>query len=104
MEDDVQISDTSFALSNPSISCEVDMREINFLLVDDEIFNLIVLKELCQQAFYNSTIFEAKDGAEAINIIMKQDRKNKPINLVFMDCMMPVKDGFQASREIFQLY
>ncbi len=67
--------------------------EMKILICDDE--NLIreVIKEyLILEQF---TVFEASNGLEAINII-----KNKDIDLVIMDIMMPKMDGYQTIKEI----
>lgn len=66
---------------------------MKILICDDE--NLIreVIKEyLILEQF---TVFEASNGLEAINII-----KNKDIDLVIMDIMMPKMDGYQTIKEI----
>jgi len=63
------------------------------LIVDDEPTNRMVLRESLQRA--GADIIEAEDGRQAVEHCMKQD-----FDLIFMDCQMPVVDGFEATRKI----
>ena len=49
-------------------------------------------------------ILKAGNGADAIKIIKEYDRKGCGINIVFMDCNMPIMNGYDASRKIKSLY
>ena len=74
----------------------MDMSEniLKILICDDSMLMRKKLKgslKLCG----SFAIFEATDGQRAIDIY----KENKP-NLVFMDIVMPVKDGIQAVLEI----
>ena len=63
------------------------------LIVDDEPVNRLVLRESLQQAgFY---VVEATNGMEAVDWC-----KKRKFDLVFMDCLMPVMDGFAAATAI----
>lgn len=66
---------------------------MNVLIVDDEILIREVVKEYCLNEKYN--IFEASNGEEAINIV-----KRSNIDIVILDIMMPLLDGFSACKEI----
>jgi CheY-like chemotaxis protein len=64
------------------------------LLVEDQKYNLIVLKKMLEQSGIH--VISADNGEEAINIC----RENKNIDLVLMDLKMPVMDGYEAMTEI----
>jgi CheY-like chemotaxis protein len=50
------------------------------------------------EEFYSLKCTLAFNGKEAINII--EDRKCCSFSLIFMDCMMPIMDGYEATRLI----
>ena len=47
---------------------------------------------------------QAFDGQQALNMVIKNVRKNQmkmcDYDMIFMDCNMPVKDGYESSRSI----
>ena len=58
------------------------------LIVDDTYENLYLLKVILEEAGFK--VIEAKDGSEGLN----QLYKNKNIDLIISDILMPVMDGF----------
>jgi CheY-like chemotaxis protein/signal transduction histidine kinase len=64
------------------------------LLVDDDMRNTFALSKLLKKHGLNLVI--ADNGQMALDKL----RENKAIDLVIMDIMMPVMDGYQAMREI----
>lgn len=60
------------------------------LVVDDEIRNVFALGKILEE--HDIDVFEAENGAVAIDIL----KENKEIDLVLMDVMMPVLDGYEA--------
>ncbi len=66
---------------------------LTILIVDDEPVNRLVLCEFLQQAGF--AVVEASDGREAVEWC-----KKRKFDLVFMDCLMPVMDGFAAATAI----
>lgn len=68
------------------------MRRV--LIVDDNQNNLLTL-ELLLENFENLEILTAINGKEAVEIC-----QNKDIELIFMDIMMPIMDGIEATKEI----
>lgn len=64
------------------------------LLVEDQKFNLLVLKMMLEKL--GITVIPAKNGQEAVNICSE----NKNIDLILMDLKMPVMDGYKAMIEI----
>lgn len=68
---------------------------MKILVVDDEAGIRDVIREYLENESYE--VLEAKNGKEAIQII-----EENHIDLLIMDIMMPVLDGFSAVKEIFQ--
>ncbi|MFZ4549550.1 MAG: response regulator, partial [Bacteroidales bacterium] len=64
------------------------------LVVDDEIRNVYALGKILEDREID--VFEAENGAVAIEVL----KGNKEIDLVLMDVMMPVMDGYEAMRAI----
>lgn len=71
---------------------------INILIADDNIDNRTVLHSLLDES-ENVQIFEASNGQEAL-----ESCQIKQMDLVFMDIMMPVMNGFEATRQIKELH
>jgi len=63
------------------------------LIVDDELSNRIVLNALLKKMEY--TTIQAENGAQAIELF-----KEAQPDIIFMDIMMPVMDGFDATTQI----
>ncbi|MDJ0881333.1 MAG: fused response regulator/phosphatase [Gammaproteobacteria bacterium] len=63
------------------------------LIVDDEMTNRLILRSLLKKQGYET--IEAENGQQAIDLF-RQDRPN----MIFMDVMMPVMDGYEATRII----
>jgi signal transduction histidine kinase/ActR/RegA family two-component response regulator len=68
-------------------------RAINILLVDDTEINRMVVMAILDQPNIRFSI--AENGLEAVNLF-----KQSEFDLILMDCLMPVMDGFEASRQI----
>ncbi|OLQ84300.1 hybrid sensor histidine kinase/response regulator [Vibrio ponticus] len=67
------------------------------LLVEDNSVNQKVASLILEKAGYQYDI--AENGQIAVDMY----RKENGYHLILMDCMMPVKDGFEATREIRRL-
>ena len=63
------------------------------LIVDDEKTNRLILKSLLVKQGYQT--IEAVNGQEAIDLFDQE----KP-SIIFMDVMMPIIDGYEATRQI----
>ena len=72
----------------------VDISAQHILIVDDNEINRQVAQFILEP--YGPTVLSAVNGAEAI----EQLRHNPDINLVLMDCNMPVLNGYDATRAI----
>lgn len=64
------------------------------LLVDDDIRNIFALAQILEEK--EIEILEAENGQVAIDVL----EKNPDIDLVLMDIMMPVLDGYKAMKKI----
>ncbi|MGL2962858.1 ATP-binding protein [Flavobacterium sp. RSB2_4_14] len=67
----------------------------NILIVEDNTINMFLAKTLVKKMVPNGTIYEAINGAEAI-----EQFKNNSLDLILMDVQMPIKNGYEASTEI----
>lgn len=70
------------------------MENVKILICDDSILARKQLKDILVEHGYNNFL-EASNGQEAIDVY----KENNP-ELVFVDIVMPVKDGVQAIHEI----
>jgi len=72
---------------------EVRMMTKTILVVDDE----VKIRELLDQHLTNEgyEVLQASNGAEAVEIV-----RNQPVDLVILDLMMPVMDGYATLREL----
>ena len=63
------------------------------LVVEDVATNQFVISDILEAL--GCTVEIAENGAEAVSMVAE-----RPYDLVFMDCQLPVMDGFEATREI----
>jgi len=63
------------------------------LVVDDDLTNRMVLCALLKESGYKSIV--AENGQEAVNIV-----NDNHIDIILLDVMMPVMDGYQAAKTI----
>lgn len=69
-------------------------NEVSILITDDVEDNRLILKNICKK-LGGIKILEAVNGLEATQIAESQE-----IDIVLMDVMMPVMDGFEATKII----
>jgi CheY-like chemotaxis protein len=63
------------------------------LVVEDNAVNRIIAEEMLQSLGLD--IIEAEDGLEALDVLSRRS-----VDLVLMDCQMPVMDGYTATLHI----
>ena len=63
------------------------------LIVDDEKTNRLILRSLLLKQGYE--IVEAADGQQAVDLFHQEQP-----GIIFMDVMMPIMDGYEATRQI----
>ncbi len=64
------------------------MGNANFLVVDDDLINRKLMSAMLKKQPFASTVLEASNGQEAVEML-----KSQPIDLVFLDLIMPIMDG-----------
>lgn len=72
-------------------------RAWTFLVADDHPVNRLLLKQVLQNAWPHSLVLEAVDGQKTLDVLC-----GHAVDLVFMDMVMPVMDGIDATRLIRQ--
>lgn len=75
----------------------MNVNDLKILICDDSLLSRKKLKD-CISKLNCASIYEAADGEEAVSSF----RDNRP-DIVFMDIIMPKKDGIEALKEILEL-
>ena len=74
------------------------LSEANILVVDDNDINIEVVKGMFNG--FVKSVFSAKDGLQALSLLEKSSKGSVHVDLVLMDCSMPIMDGFECTRAI----
>jgi len=90
----VENEDFNHTTDETVIIDDIDLSDLNILVVDDDIKNIFVLDGVLQD--YNANVYTAYNGEEAIETL----EQNSQIDIVLMDIMMPVMDGYEAIQKI----
>ena len=78
------------------------------MIVDDVYFNIEILKDVMQQVFnidVEREVVEAFNGQQAIMKYLQLNKEHNnrcPIELILMDCDMPILNGFKATEFILK--
>jgi CheY-like chemotaxis protein/nitrogen-specific signal transduction histidine kinase/HPt (histidine-containing phosphotransfer) domain-containing protein len=82
-------------VENPTALASPEKAPFRLLMVDDEETNRIVMMETFRRTGVEMIL--AANGGEAIELF-----RNGHFDLIFMDCQMPVVDGYEATRTILK--
>ncbi len=82
-------------IENKSIINKIEGDHL-ILIAEDENLNFIFYEETIRKMYSNIRIIRAENGIEAVEIC----KRNKQIELVFMDIKMPIMNGIEACRQI----
>ena len=80
---------------NSEIFEDINLEGKNILIVDDDIKNIFVLDSALKE--FNANTLTAFNGQEAIDILKTT---NTHIDLILMDIMMPIMNGYEAMEII----
>lgn len=100
----VAFNEPTLALSSaaPAVATEGRgrLKHAHVLVAEDNPVNQTLVASMLEQFGCSYTLVD--NGAEAYAALAEAplDSTQQPIDLVLMDCQMPVKDGIQATREI----
>ena len=78
-----------------AINTDLGLKGKKILMVDDDIRNLYALSSVLEGKGLDIT--SAQNGQEALALLKDTEKK---FDIVLMDIMMPVMDGYEAMREI----
>ncbi len=70
---------------------------MKMLIVDDDLANCQLIEHIVQS--YGESVI-AENGARAVKAFMAAHEDNDPFDIIFLDIMMPGKDGHQVLKEI----
>ncbi|MNL12141.1 Aerobic respiration control sensor protein ArcB [compost metagenome] len=68
---------------------------IQVLIAEDNAVNMLLAKTIVRRIAPNATIFEAKNGLEALELY-----KTTKIDIILMDIQMPEMNGYEATKKI----
>ena len=75
-----------------------------FLIVDDDEFNQLMLKNLLETMGITK-VDTARNGNEAINKVNEKAKSNchNKYKLIFMDCEMPIMNGYDTAKKLNEM-
>jgi signal transduction histidine kinase/CheY-like chemotaxis protein len=84
--------------AEPRVDVQRIKEQARVLIVEDNHINQVVLKTMLQRL--NIETETADHGIKALAVLDQAYQDNQPIDLILMDCQMPVMNGFDATRNI----
>jgi CheY-like chemotaxis protein len=81
-----------------SATSAVDFNGMRVLVVDDNKFNRLILREMLTHA--GAEVIEAEGGPEALKLHEAARNQGHPFDLMLLDCRMPEMDGFEVAERV----
>ena len=72
-------------------------KKLNVLSVDDDFINLKLVSSILKKNSHVNRVVEASNGLDALEKL----KQNDDINLILLDMVMPVMDGFKFLDNLF---
>jgi CheY-like chemotaxis protein len=79
------------------VAASAGLAGLRVLVVEDNLVNQMVISGMLAKLGVQTVL--AQDGQEAVTLVQQQA---EALDLVLMDCEMPVMDGYEATRRIRQ--
>ena len=73
----------------------------HILLVDDNPFNVLIAQQLIEKIGFKVAC--AYNGEEALKIAQDLYLEGDVVSLILMDCMMPIMNGYEATRKLREM-
>ena len=100
-QDDIPLSDAyltarylSYVYAKDSVTDKPSLSGVSILVAEDNDINQAVFEAMLEKC--SASIHFAVNGQEVLDFI----RSGEHIDLILMDCQMPIMDGFEATRTI----
>ena len=71
-------------------------KNLKVLAVDDDMINLKLLKSMLMKTDSVQEVIEARNGADAINVLKERD----DIDIILLDIIMPVMGGIEMLKVV----
>jgi two-component system, sensor histidine kinase and response regulator len=76
----------------------IELKNLNVLIVDDNATNRRILEEILKG--WGMRTVATENGSAALAAMERAQNDRAPFELVLLDAMMPMMDGFEVAREI----
>lgn len=77
---------------------QANLQKVNTLIVDDNLTNRFILREIL--IGWGALVTEVESGKQAIEALEEAKKRRDPYKLVLLDCRMPEMDGFSVAEKI----
>ena len=91
-----QTSHSKKPTANLTLTPETDLTGLHVLIVEDNTTNQVIIRKMVEKKGLHALL--AENGAIAVELFQKNQ-----IDMILMDCQMPVMNGFEATRQIRKL-
>jgi len=92
-------------LKKQDLSQILDLNEIildsDILVVDDSPFNILVMTKMLKE--FGLRASTAHHGLQCLELVKEKAKQDLFFSVIFMDCNMPVMDGYEAACELRKL-